>query len=95
MAPFYPYTPLTTNTTTPCEHNTTLHAVVATQIPTVRIASQNADGTSVSAASVVGILAGVLFLFSGVAWFVYHALVVLPVRKKVRVKEVRGRRGGG
>jgi hypothetical protein len=33
-------------------------------------------------------------LFIGLAWFVYHALAVLPRWKKMLVMEKKGQRGG-
>jgi amino acid transporter len=60
---------------------------LATPTPSPNIPAQNAIGTSLPAAGIVGIVAGLGFLFGGLAWFAYFALVVLPVRKKALLKE--------
>lgn len=54
--------------------------------------SQNAEGTSLSAGGVIAIIAAVIFLFGGLAWFVWYTLGVLPRRKKAKLKERRKRR---
>jgi hypothetical protein len=93
MAPSYPF-PINT-TTTPLNQNTTLHTSLAAPDLTLHTTSQNAEGTSISTVSVVGIVAGVVLLFSGLAWFAYHAFVTLPVRKKAVLKEKTKGRGRG
>jgi hypothetical protein len=49
--------------------------------------AQNSAGTSLSAAGFIGIIAAVIFLFGGAAWFAWYALDVLPRRKKAIPKE--------
>jgi hypothetical protein len=87
MPPFYPYTPAT-NTTIPCTHhitNTTTISVIAAQATT--ITEQNSAGTSLSTADIIGIITGVLILFLGLTCFAYHALAVMPARKKAVLRE--------
>jgi hypothetical protein len=94
MPPFYPYTPAT-NTTLPCTHhitNTTTISAIAAQATTP--AAQNSAGTSLSTADIIGITVGVLILFLGLAWFAYHALAVMPARKKAVLREKRARKNG-
>jgi hypothetical protein len=93
MPPFYPYIPAT-NTTIPCTHhatNTTTISPIAAQATT--ITEQNSAGTSLSSADIIGIIAGVLILFLGLAGFAYHALAVMPGRKKAVLKEMKNRGG--
>jgi hypothetical protein len=92
MPPFYPYTPAT-NTTLPCTHTPTSTVVSAQALQTNTPAEQNSTGTSLSTADIIGITAGVLILFLGLAWFTYHALAVMPARKKAGLRE-RKNRGG-
>jgi hypothetical protein len=97
MPPFYPYTPVPTkhNTTLPCTHTPTLTVFSAQALQTTSIAEQNSTGTSLSTADIIGIIAGVLILFLGLAWFAYHALAVMPARKKAVLRErKRGRKRG-
>jgi hypothetical protein len=94
MPPFYPYTP-TTNTTLPCTHTPSSTTISAQVLQTTSIAAQNSVGTSLSTADIIGIIAGVLILFLGLAGFAYHALAVMPARKKAVLRErKRGRKGG-
>jgi hypothetical protein len=95
MSPFNPYIPSITNITTPFTHyNTTITVQAAQATPIANIAEQNAAGTSLATADVIGIITGVLILFIGLAWFVYHALSVLPRRQKILVTEKKRQRGG-
>jgi hypothetical protein len=95
MSPFNPYIPSITNITTSFTHyNTTITVQAAQATPTANIAEQNAAGASLATADVIGIITGVLILFIGLAWFVYHALAVLPRRKNMLVMEKKGQRGG-
>jgi hypothetical protein len=96
MPPFYPYIPATpaTNTTLPCTHhitNTTTISAIAAQA--TDITEQNSAGSSLLTADIISIIAGVLVLFLGLAWFAYHALAVMPARKKavLRVSKTRER----
>jgi hypothetical protein len=91
MASFYPYVSPTTIFTTPYTCNTTTTTIQAAQAtPTAVMAEQNAVGMSLATADVIGIVAGVLILFSGLAWFVYRALAVLLRRKRILLKEKKG-----
>jgi hypothetical protein len=56
--------------------------------PTLLISAE--AGTSISTPAIIGIIAALLFLFGGMAWFAFHALVTMPRRKREIVKE-RGR----
>jgi hypothetical protein len=95
MVAFYPY--ITVSTTIPYVHDTTLQAAQSKLTPV--ITHQNGEGTSLSIGDIIGIIAAVLVLFSGLAWFAYHALTTLPQRKrmllhdKLRRKKVGGRGG--
>ena len=61
-----------------------------TSIPTPTLLISAEAGTSLSTSALVGIIAALLFLFGGIAWFAFYALVTLPQRKKAIVEE-RGR----
>jgi hypothetical protein len=52
---------------------------------------QNAEGTSLSTAGIIGIIAAVIFLFCGLAWFAWYALGILPRRKQAKLKERKKR----
>jgi hypothetical protein len=88
MVDFYSYIP--TNTTMPCIRNTTIQAAQATHTPD--ITEQNGAGTSISTAAIVCIIAAVLGMFIGLAWFAHHDLVTSPSRKKMLLREKRGRK---
>jgi hypothetical protein len=105
--PFFPYIPINTNytsptpsllapisTSTPSSHpcsrfNNTTIAHASAPTPTILISSE--AGTSLATPDIVGIIAAVLFLFGGLAWFAYHAFVTLPRRKKALLRERRKR----
>ncbi|EAT79201.1 hypothetical protein SNOG_13317 [Parastagonospora nodorum SN15] len=90
MAPFYPYNLL--NTTSPCPtHTQNIRA--STPLPIEAINSQNSSGTSLSTTAIAGIIIGVLILFGSLTWFVWHALSVLPRRKKAALGERRVKAG--
>jgi beta-lactamase regulating signal transducer with metallopeptidase domain len=94
MVAFYPY--ILSNSTVSCTNKTTLQAAQASAASDT--ARQNAQGTSLTTGSIIGIIAAVLFLFFGLAWFVYNALVTLSRKKKMLLQEKRqrmrvGRRG--
>jgi hypothetical protein len=78
----------------PCTHDTTLQVAPSS---TPIITHQNGEGTSLSIGDIVGIVAAVLVLFTGLAWFVYHALTTLPQRKRMLLhdKQQRKKVGGG
>lgn len=96
MAPFYPYiSPNATNpvpTSSNLTHNVTLLTISRAPEPTYAGTVSNSSGTSLSTAAAIGILATVLFLFGGLACFVYHALVRLPRRKQILLQERRERK---
>jgi hypothetical protein len=92
MSPFYPYPPFPhLNATQPCTnfpHPSHTHALLAvSSVSPELINVQNSAGTSLSAAGVIGIIAAVVFVFGGLAWFAWHALSLLPRRKKAILKE--------
>jgi hypothetical protein len=102
MAPFYPYTPFTPANNTmphnnhthahPCTTLTLMPRTLSTPISIDTIRNQNSSGTSLSLGSIIGVIGGLLFLFGGLAWFVWHTLSVLPRRKKEKLKARRRRR---
>ncbi|KNG46803.1 hypothetical protein DDE82_004338 [Stemphylium lycopersici] len=57
----------------------------ASPTPTLLITAE--AGTSISAPIIIGIIAALLFLFGGLGWFAYYALVTLPRRWKVLVEK--------
>jgi protein-S-isoprenylcysteine O-methyltransferase Ste14 len=83
MPPFYPYITSTLQTSTPIS-TLVFHAaqIAATPLPTLHPAQA---GTSLSTPAIIAIMIAILFLFVGIMWFAYHALVTLPRRKKVEV----------
>jgi hypothetical protein len=91
--PICPYIPLNT-TAQPCSlpNNATI-AHASTPTPTILISSE--AGTSLATPDIVGIIAAVLFLFGGLAWFAYHALITLPKRRRTLLRKRRGRRNEG
>jgi hypothetical protein len=109
--PFYPYIPINTNytsptpsllapisTSTPSSHpcsrfNNTTIAHASAPTPTILISSE--AGTSLATPDIVAIIAAVLFLFGGLAWFAYHALVTLPKHKRALLRERRRGRNEG
>jgi hypothetical protein len=92
MPPFYPYPPphttITTATTT-----TPRNAAQPSPIPTPTPITDYSAGTSLSAVSIIGIIAAVLFLFSGLAWFAYNALVTKPKQEKEAIRRRRREKG--
>jgi hypothetical protein len=78
--------------THPCTTPTLIPRTLSTPISIDTIRNQNSSGTSLSTAGIIGIIAGLLFLFGGLAWFIWHALRVLPRRKKEKLKARRRRR---
>ncbi|KAF2024228.1 hypothetical protein EK21DRAFT_94246 [Setomelanomma holmii] len=71
--------------------NPTIVAHVSVPNPTPTLISGEA-GTSPSTPGIVAIIAAVVFLFGGLAWFAWHALITLPRRKKMLIKERRRQR---
>jgi hypothetical protein len=66
-------------------------AVAAQSSPTPTRITNYSQGISLSPASIIGIIAAVLFLFGGLAWFAYHAHVTIPKRKKEAMRKRRER----
>jgi hypothetical protein len=85
-----PYIPI--NTTVPGTHNFTFHAASAATSLTGNNQPYSA-GTSLTTPDIIGIVAGVVVLFGGLAWYVHHALVTVPRRKRVLIREARRGRG--
>jgi hypothetical protein len=64
-----------------------------TFIPTPTLLISAKADTSLSTPALIGIIAALLFLFGGIAWFAFYAHVTLPRRKKAIVeKKGRARR---
>jgi hypothetical protein len=77
-----PSTPPNTTTTT---------SSIAAQSRTQPTPTDYSAGTSLPAAGIVGIVAAVVFLFGGLAWFAVYALVTKPRREKAAIKRKRER----
>jgi len=84
MPPFYPYTPTAVSPTmSPTSILSSFPLLTAT--PTLLISAE--AGTSLSTPALIGIVVAVAFLFAGISWFAWYALVVLTRRKEIEVRE--------
>lgn len=88
MPAFYPYNPVTSNTTTFYAAQSTPNPTILSTLSTpLTTPNPNSAGTSLSPPDILAIAGGVLCLFGGLACLVYYALVVVPRKKKALLKE--------